>query len=252
MRSNHFKRRLQEYTDLVQGFRNDQEVKDGGVEPPISKPSIPMTFETMKYLLTNPYESLDKNFLLKLLEQILFFKNFDSDAVLKIYKNSELRSLEKGDWLFREGDIGKSVFLILAGSVNIVKKTKPDVLSSEKVDRTIANLREGATVGDYSLLGGENLLLNFKEVWDNYHGSQDGLDGYGINFIDKVHSSRSKNLLNHFKEKIQKNRNRRKEVLQGQEVEPDKSNIVEYVAYQIKKCAEVNKPLVESERTASV
>jgi hypothetical protein len=57
------------------------------------------------------------------------------------------------------------VYLILSGSVDIVKKMAPDVLTQEKINRKIANLREGATVGDYSLLGGENLLLNFKEVW---------------------------------------------------------------------------------------
>ena len=80
----------------MKGFKNDMEVKEGGLEPPISKPSIPMTYETIQYLLKHPYKDLDKKFLLSLLGQILFFKNFDSDLVLKIFKNSKLQFQPRG------------------------------------------------------------------------------------------------------------------------------------------------------------
>lgn len=108
---------------------NDLEVKEGGAKPPISKPTIPMNYEAISYLISNEYENLDKNFLLEILQRILFFQNFDPDTVLKIFKNSKLRFLSKGDWLFREGEIGRCVFLVLSGSVDIVKKLRPDVLT---------------------------------------------------------------------------------------------------------------------------
>ena len=57
--------------------------------------------------------------------------------------------------LFREGDMGDSMFVILAGSVNVLKRSKISVDSDEMRDQVVASLRDGAIFGDYALLGGD-------------------------------------------------------------------------------------------------
>ena len=60
------------------------------------------------------------------LKQIALFeaiKNND-EAMEKVISIGSLRNFEKGDYLIKEGEMGDELFILLSGSVDILKKTR--------------------------------------------------------------------------------------------------------------------------------
>ena len=101
----------------------------------------------------------NKSPLLKLIDKVSFFNEFlESEKCELVDKKVLVKKYEKkGSTIFREGDTGGSVIVILAGEVSIIKSTVPATekgkisLISPK-DITIAKLGAGSVIGEVSLL----------------------------------------------------------------------------------------------------
>jgi CRP-like cAMP-binding protein len=101
----------------------------------------------------------DKSPLLKLIDKVSFFNDFlESEKCELIDKKLLVKKYEKeGSTIFREGDKGGSVVVVLSGEVSVIKSTVPATdkgkisLVSPK-DITIAKLGAGSVIGEVSLL----------------------------------------------------------------------------------------------------
>lgn len=78
----------------------------------------------------------------EILRKIVLFSNFKDDELEEISSFAFIRKFKKGDYIFREGDIGGGFFVILEGSVE-VRKRLPD--GDEIV---IATLGHGDSLGE--------------------------------------------------------------------------------------------------------
>ncbi len=68
------------------------------------------------------------------LRKIEMFKNFTKKELRSIFFISEIINLKKGDYVFRAGNIDSSVYLVLHGTLNIIKERKNsdlDIIVSE-------------------------------------------------------------------------------------------------------------------------
>lgn len=68
------------------------------------------------------------------LREVEIFKNFTKKELRSIFFISEIINLKKGDYVFRAGDIDSSVYLVLHGTLNIIKERKNsdlDIIVSE-------------------------------------------------------------------------------------------------------------------------
>jgi CRP-like cAMP-binding protein len=105
----------------------------------------------------------DKNPLLKLIDKVSFFNEFlESEKRELIDKKVLVKKYEKkGHAIFREGDKGGSVIVILSGEVSVVKSTVP-ATNKGKIslinpkDITIAKLGAGSVIGEVSLLSNKS------------------------------------------------------------------------------------------------
>ena len=105
----------------------------------------------------------DKSPLFKLIDKVSFFNEFsESEKCELVDKKVLVKKYEKkGSTIFREGDKGGSVIVILAGEVSIIKSTTPATekgkisLVSPK-DITIAKLGAGSVLGEVSLLSNKS------------------------------------------------------------------------------------------------
>ena len=108
----------------------------------------------------NMYSILEKTILLK---SVNLFQNIPGNVLSKIAQISSEIQLEEKDIIFREGDSGNSLFVIISGKVDIIKN-----------NQIIANLEQGNCIGEMSLLdqeprsadaisNGETILLKIDQ-----------------------------------------------------------------------------------------
>lgn len=84
----------------------------------------------------------------------LFYEILDEE-VLKIVEKCRVLNLEPGDYIFKAGDEGNELFILLTGSANVMKN-----------DVVLAKLRKGDLFGEMVLLN-EN-IRHADVVSDNY------------------------------------------------------------------------------------
>ena len=70
----------------------------------------------------------------------LFYELYDQE-IMKIVEKCRVETLNPGQYMFREGDKGNEIFLILNGNAKVLKK-----------DIVLANLRKGDLFGEMVLL----------------------------------------------------------------------------------------------------
>ena len=68
------------------------------------------------------------------LRELEIFKNFTKKDLRNIFFISEVINMKKGDYVFRAGDFDSNVYLVLQGTLNVIKERKnsdPDLIVSE-------------------------------------------------------------------------------------------------------------------------
>lgn len=83
---------------------------------------------------------------IKFLKEISIFNNLDFKLLGKIINITYTKVYQKDETIFSEGDIGKAIFIIAAGSVEITKKI------SEKEEKILITLSTGDFFGEMALL----------------------------------------------------------------------------------------------------
>ena len=83
---------------------------------------------------------------MEFLSQISIFNNLDFNLLGRIINITYTKMYQKGETIFNEGDIGKAIFIIVSGNVEITKKI------SEKEEGILVILGSGDFFGEMALL----------------------------------------------------------------------------------------------------
>lgn len=84
----------------------------------------------------------------EVVKQIPFFSEFDDDELQEVMKIGHEKRVESGQLLFKEGDVGDYLYIILAGKVRVFH-------SKEEEHITLSTLAKGAFFGEIALLDGQ-------------------------------------------------------------------------------------------------
>ncbi|KWT91093.1 serine/threonine-protein kinase [Candidatus Magnetominusculus xianensis] len=103
------------------------------------------TQDTQKF--SAALDTANREFLLKLKKHYAFFADFSLMELNKIYNISSKHVYKKDEEIFREGSIGKKLFIIMSGRVKITK------MSPGNMTETLLNvLKPGDCFGEMSLM----------------------------------------------------------------------------------------------------
>lgn len=99
----------------------------------------------------------------------LFFELFDEE-IMEIVNKCHVLSLEEGEFIFKEGDIGNEIYIILNGQASVEKKGVK-----------LAQLRKGELFGELVILNENNrtadiiaksyidlLIINYNDIFGLY------------------------------------------------------------------------------------
>ena len=89
----------------------------------------------------NMFTILEKTILLKTVD---LFQDIPGDLLSQISQISKAKNYENGEIIFKEGDAGDSMFIVLNGEISI-----------KKGDKLLAKLERGASLGEMALLDHE-------------------------------------------------------------------------------------------------
>lgn len=114
----------------------------------------------------------EKEHSVSVLREVLLFKGLNKKLSRKLLIDLIEKEYKPGEIIFSEGDSGKALYVILSGSVRIVKK----INSGQKI---LANLGPGSYFGELALINQlprfasavadaeSNLLIMYKSYFDN-------------------------------------------------------------------------------------
>jgi CRP-like cAMP-binding protein len=80
---------------------------------------------------------------------------FDVGIREKIINKAELCEYRSGHTIFRQGDFGDKMYIILKGSVNVIIHYI-DPITGKPGEKTVAWMRDGSSFGEYSMLGSKS------------------------------------------------------------------------------------------------
>lgn len=80
---------------------------------------------------------------------------FDINIREKIIKQAELVDYPSSHTIFKQGDYGDKMYIILKGSVNVVIHYN-DPITGKPVSKTVAWMRDGSSFGEYAMLGSKS------------------------------------------------------------------------------------------------
>ncbi len=89
---------------------------------------------------------LEKTILLKTVD---LFQDIPGELLSQVSQISKAKNYDNGEIIFKDGDIGDSMFIVLEGEISITKG-----------DKEIALLEKGASLGEMALLDNENRSAN--------------------------------------------------------------------------------------------
>jgi CRP-like cAMP-binding protein len=89
---------------------------------------------------------LEKTILLKTVD---LFQDIPGELLSQVSQISKAKNYDNGEIIFKDGDIGDSMFIVLEGKISITKG-----------DKEIALLEKGASLGEMALLDNENRSAN--------------------------------------------------------------------------------------------
>ena len=87
----------------------------------------------------------EKDDRLSLLHQVTLFKGLSRNLLMKLRVDLVEKEYQQGDLIFAEGDTGKALYIILNGSVSIVKRCGNE-------NRVLADLAAGSFFGELALI----------------------------------------------------------------------------------------------------
>lgn len=135
-----------------------------------------------------------KGFNIELVDELLrgmfFFIKFNAKVRERIIHQSELRKYPKGHVLFKQGDFGDKMYVILKGSVNVIVNI-PNKFTGQARRRVVAWMNDGASFGEYSMLGGktrgkkQTVYMKITELSNNMRKREDYLKT-GIFYGQKI------------------------------------------------------------------
>jgi len=83
----------------------------------------------------------------KFLKQIPFFKVFNDKELFKLVGREKVfKDCKKGEYIFKEGDDGSSLFVVLYGSIQLVKA------GNKGVESIILEIKTGTVFGEVAML----------------------------------------------------------------------------------------------------
>jgi CRP-like cAMP-binding protein len=83
------------------------------------------------------------------LRRVVLFKDVEDQVLLALWPSFRERRLRKGDVIFRAGDPGEELFLIMEGSIVVSKPV------TGRVEQVLSRLGSGEVFGEMSVLGDE-------------------------------------------------------------------------------------------------
>lgn len=90
---------------------------------------------------------MDKQELSLTLKHNFLFSDLTDQQLSLILSISEVRSFEKGEYIIREGEIAKDIYLIISGQVEVVKEDE-----DSKESYRISILKQGEPIGEISMI----------------------------------------------------------------------------------------------------
>lgn len=114
----------------------------------------------------------EKDDRLSLLRQVSLFNGLGKNLLMKLLVDLVEKEYQQGDLIFAEGDTGKALYIILNGSVSIVKRCGHE-------DRVLVSLSAGSFFGELALIDQAprfasatatektTLLIMYKSYFDN-------------------------------------------------------------------------------------
>lgn len=151
---------LYEKFDFYKKYTNieyDEECKYLKVEP--TKLAL---YEIHRIRRQYDNKSQDKPFDIAVVEEIVkplpFFMKFDSDVRKQILSKAELVEYPAGHTVFKQGDFGDKMYIILQGSVNVMIHYS-DPITAKPMSRVVAWMRDGSSFGEYSMLGSKSRTI---------------------------------------------------------------------------------------------
>ncbi|CAG9325825.1 unnamed protein product [Blepharisma stoltei] len=98
--------------------------------------------------LTRPDRDIEK--LYHVTKKLKFFAQYNENIVKMLLQPSEYEFYAKGDFIFREGDDGRHIWVILSGSVSVQKETD----ETTSVPWIINSRYDGEVIGEYAIVRG--------------------------------------------------------------------------------------------------
>ena len=100
---------------------------------------------------------MEKDIIKQFIMKIPFFQSFNDHELSKLIGREKVfKDCKRGDYVFKEGDDGSSLYVILLGSIDLVKKGKGE---SESI---IVQLKKGAVFGEVAMLTGHERNLDAR------------------------------------------------------------------------------------------
>ncbi|KAL4444515.1 hypothetical protein ABPG74_016808 [Tetrahymena malaccensis] len=132
-------------------------------------------------------DSLQKNFyqILGIVQKLQFFKKFSVEVNKQIINIAKLKTFEKNDFIFHQGDLADNMYIILKGSIHVRIKREEDINKQLK-DPVITTIYDGFSFGDLALINLKikqskdiietNQILTLREMRDYIKMNQQNQD----------------------------------------------------------------------------
>lgn len=135
--------------DLNRLVSNHTLLPDSDIDSILNSKLSDEALATARGELTKPGEDRNCRLLLSLLSKLKFFTKFQTDVRVKFLRIGQVMGFSQGQEIFRQGDQGDLMFVILHGSVT-VKRTSP----AFGADPVIVNtLYDGDSFGELTMFG---------------------------------------------------------------------------------------------------
>src|SRR3989338_3010581 len=95
------------------------------------------------------------------LKTVPFFQELSEDELKKLALVMEEKSFKKGEIVFNEGEVGRALYLLVEGEVEVVKTMKG------WYKETLAIFKKGRLFGELSFLSGRNHSARARVTQDS-------------------------------------------------------------------------------------
>jgi CRP-like cAMP-binding protein len=99
---------------------------------------------------------MDTDDIIQVLQNSQFFRNLASENLAKVASLCREVNFEVGDWVFKQGDYGEHLFIVVEGYIHLERAMN---MGGRQGQVTIDTLGKGRTLGCWSALLGEPHVL---------------------------------------------------------------------------------------------